>query len=245
MVEQPTLCQTPVGLLWLYPNDLIGMTLAGGQFWDGELLLPLFDAVKPGEVVINIGAYIGHEAIYLAEQRDARVLAFECNFPVFELLARNLTVHQADAWKVIPYYYAAYDRAAWFALYPGQVDDRRTPEGELDLAAPGSVGSLAFVPTEGGAVRGGPLDPFVFGTIHPQSKVTLIECDAQGCDLRALMGLRETIKKWRPVIVFEYEHPMAIKHGDDWAAHERFMEEIGYYFSESQTHGQNYICRPR
>lgn len=243
LVSAPTYVpNTPVGPLFLYPDDLIGKTLAEGKFWDGDLLLPLFAEVKQGEWVVNIGAYIGHEAIYLAEQRGAYVVAVEPNKPVFDLMKVNLALHNLAT--VYPLNYAAYNTSGMFSLIPGQPDDRRTEDGELDLAAPGSVGSLGFIPSPTGTVPGGSLDYFVPDLLFDK-RVSLIECDAQGCDLRALQGLLCTISKWRPTIVFEYEPSMAQFHGDTWEDHLKYFDYINYSLEESKTHGGNWIGRPR
>lgn len=238
--REPILADTPVGKLWLYEHDLIGMTLKAGNFWDGDFLLPLFNQVKPSEIVINIGAYTGHEAIYLAEKRGARVLAVEANLELFSLLIRNLSQHALYEPRVYPVGYAAYDHPGNFGLLPDQIEAGHVWDR-------GNVGSLSFIPTVGGDVGGGPLDPYVerFFPLNSWNTVSLIECDAQGADLRALEGLEGTIRRHRPVIAFEYESTLALIHGDTWRDYQRFFSRHRYNLERSKTHPDCWVGRPR
>lgn len=252
-VEQ-VLAHTPWGQFWLWPDDLIGRTVIGhnavwagttrpfwgpdmkpskqpvatsllvdapeGNFWDADLLLPAFDAVPYDSTVIDIGAYVGLNAVYLAS-RCRMIYAVE---PVWwRELQGNLNANGVTNVSVIKV--AAYDKPV--KIGGTHVDDNR--------------GAVALGPGTRPHYLAGPLD----AQICPAYPVSLIKSDAQGCDLRALKGLRGIISKYRPKIIFEYERQLAWAHGDDWFDHEAFIKEINYTMEESKSNPCNYICLPR
>lgn len=195
--------------LWVYDKDLIGMTILGGEFWDGPLLLPFYDRfAKPGTWAIEIGAFFGQGAIYLAK-KGAGVLAAEPLYP--DMVDRNVRLNQVDE-KVLVVACPAYSHTVAMSLAP---DDAQGQDVKVDRDQIGNLGGVALVPEpgQGQVFCGHPLDDIVRDWTQP---VCLIKVDAQGCDLRALMGLHETIKKWHPPILFEWEAHLAKLHGDTW-----------------------------
>ncbi len=199
--------------LWVYDKDLIGMTILGGEFWDGPLLLPFYDAFSDrGACAIEIGAFFGQGALYLA-QRNKYVMAVE---PIYsEQMRANLRLNRCDNVDVCAW--AAYSHAT--ALQLGEIEVQGQALDALDTT--GNLGGVALVPYVSGEsslpvypaqacddrISRGPL----------AAPVSLIKVDAQGCDLRALMGLLETIKRWHPPILFEWEEHLAKLHGDTWS----------------------------
>ena len=242
----PLLIEAAYGRLWIDPDDIVGRTLLGvqgeadrshgivparadGHFWDGELLVPLYDeCAKPGAFVIIVGANFGQDALYCAA-RGARVLAVEAQPLLVELLRLTVALNGEVGARIVLLDYAAYDRAERFAI----------------TAAGSSVSSWGVVPAPDGPIAGGPLDPFIGPHLLGGQPITLIQVDAQGCDLRALIGLTETLAAHRPVVVFEYEANMAAHHGDGWDLHRGFFDALGYTLTESPTHPNNWIARPQ
>lgn len=239
----PVLAQTQWGLLWVYPDDLIGRTLLGvqgdrdvregraparadGHFWDGDLLLPLYDeCARPGVLVVIVGAGYGQDAL-VCGSKGAKVLAVEAQRDLWQMCSESMTLNVVD---VISMRHVAYDGEERFFRPDATTHD------------PTNRGGLAFVAGEPGDQLGGPLDSRVELLDWP---VTLIQVDAQGCDLRALRGLERTIRTWHPVVVFEYEADLAAWHGDRWEDYEDFLQLVGYSWEESKTHRNNFVCRP-
>lgn len=255
-VEQ-VLAHTPWGQFWLWPDDLIGRTIIGhnatwaddgrafwaddatptagdgivnapdGSFWDGDLLLEHFDAVPHNSSVIDIGAFVGLNAVYLSSRCEV-VYAVEPVVLHYDTLVRNLAVNKLM--NVYPYWIAAYDKAE--KLVMREIDESNRGGTAL---VPGTVQPFL-------CVHAGPLDAQIATPAWP---VSLIKSDAQGCDLRALRGCRRIISLYRPKIIFEYEADLAALHGDTWADYQAFIEGIGYTMKESSTHKNNYVCVPK
>lgn len=60
----------------------------------------------------------------------------------------------------------------------------------------------------------------------------LIHLDIEGYELFALRGAVETIKKFKPVIAFEFHEDWAKRYGYDKSTLERFMGDLGYSFKD-------------
>jgi FkbM family methyltransferase len=247
----PMLAQTRWGLLWLDPSDIVGRTLLGvqgdrdvragisparadGHFWDGDLLLPLYEeCAAPDSYVIIVGANFGQDALACA-QLGAGVLAVEANPRLAQRLIDTM---------------ARNDHGRRVAVLPYVATDQ---PGYYRLAAPlADVSSQAYVAAEvvvQGALAGGPLDGFVRQDLLAGRRVSLVQVDAQGQDLRVLQGLRQTIRQHQPVICFEYEATEAAAIGDTWAQYHAWMHDgcpVVYDWVESGTHRNNWIGRPR
>lgn len=220
----------PYGRFLVYANgDCISETIAGQAFWDGGLLLPFYDRwSRPDGLAIEIGAFCGQGAVYLA-QKCGRVLAVE---PVnFKLMLESIEVNP-NAHKIHQVIGAAYSRDCTMEI----------PQYEIE---PGRLnpGGTAIVPCEFGPIQGYALDRLV----EPGSKVCLIKSDAQGSDLHALMGLAETIKRDRPPILFEFEDRLAKLHGHTWGDHLKFFSDLDYTLEEQAHLGypNNFVALPK
>lgn len=251
------LARTPWGRFYCWPDDLIGRTLIGccalwvktgapfwdahmkptvgsgevdcphGKFWDGDLLLEHFDAVPSESSVIDIGAYIGLSAVYLA-QRCKRVHLVEPEPVAFQTAYRNAGLNP-NADRITMHSIAAYDREG--LLYATRYD--QSNRGGTAYMPPPVAHSIDERPC-------GVLDT----VITPAWPISLIKSDAQGCDLRALRGCRRLITKYQPKIIFEYEPELAALHGDTWADYEEFIYHTGYVMSESKINPSNFIATP-
>jgi FkbM family methyltransferase len=74
--------------------------------------------------------------------------------------------------------------------------------------------------------------------------VRFIKIDAQGCDLRVLHGLQQTIDRCRPLIVFEWEKDYAAWHGDTWEDYLAWGETHHYAIERITESFWDYVARP-
>lgn len=208
--------QTPFGKFLLTPGDLIDETTRAGTLWDGPGFLQVI--VKEhgrigewGETILDVGAHHGAFPVWLAGRRAWRIVAVE---PVPATLARlkaNLDLNQATcANAVIPIGIAAYSRAD--TLYVPALDPGNTGGTALRVAAEQEIGLPTLVPAA-------PLDGYrlLFG-----DRVSLVVIDAQGCDGQAIYGLRETLRRDHPAVVFEWDDALAKGH------HTRLADVLGH-----------------
>src|SRR5271157_4997304 len=196
---------TQYGIFKVFPPDVIGKAITRGEFWDA-CLRPYMDVLQPGEVFIDAGANIGFFPVYLGK-KGIICHAFEASPSVYEVLCKNIQMNGLlNDVSVNTYNVALYDKETILCLHK---DWRKWPEAtvdsndKLDYTRSFNSGWLCLVPEELGdshiSFNTKTLDSFEI------KNVKLIKVDVQGCDLRVLYGARETIKKYRPVILWEYE----------------------------------------
>ena len=240
------LVETEWGKVAIYdrPNlDCISATIAGGTFWDGPLLLPFYEKYSdPKKLAIDIGSFNGIGALYLSK-RNRHVLAVE---PIHgELASATITANALG--NVTLLRGAAYSSGTWLTAAPDSVQGQAiagVKAGEIDN--PGGIAlvkaTLAEQQTQE-CIQGFALDKWV----DEGEQVGLIKSDAQGSDLQALKGLRKTIERCKPAILFEFEEHLAMMHGDGWEGHMRFLVDIGYGWEEQDKVGyaRNYVAVPR
>lgn len=234
------LYETVVGPMWLYSEDLIGgLTMGPGEnLWDGKLLIPFFDRwARPDATAIDIGASYGQNAIYLS-RICKQVYAVE---PILcEVMMMNLRMN--DALNVRPIGLAAFDRLGALDLAPDEA------QGQAVLGKPleeiGNIGGIAFQWRDGGKYICTRLDQLLPPSAPP---VCLIKSDTQGCDLRALRGCTEIIKRDRPAILFEFEEKLAQLHGDTWRDYSNFFGDLRYALEEQVGIGypNNFVALPK
>lgn len=222
--------------------DCISATILGGTFWDGPLLLPFYDKWSdPKKVAIEVGAFAGQGALYLSK-RNRHVIAVE---PIHFGLT-NATVAINGLKNVTVLAGAAYSEGTWMKLAAdeeqGQVVNGLEP-GDIDN--PGGVALVRASKADAESqecIQGFVLDKWV----EEEEEVGLIKVDAQGCDLRVLVGLRKTIERCRPGILFEYEANLAKLHGDLWKEYVLFFDGIGYTLKEQDEAGyaRNFVAVP-
>ncbi|MFO0810548.1 MAG: FkbM family methyltransferase [Gemmataceae bacterium] len=160
---------------------------------------PVFDylskAVRPGAVILDIGAHVGLSAILMARWAgpDGHVYAFEPSPQVRAALTKHLALNGVQD-RVIVIDSAVSDRpgrAAFFAF-------ESSPEGTLSAThsrLPGAQPVDVPVTT---------VDDFcATRDIAP----TVIKIDIEGYEYHALCGARKVLERHRPVLVIEL-HPM-------------------------------------
>lgn len=207
------LYDTRWGRMLLRANDNVSAALLRGEFWDKHLR-PYFDALEPGDVAVDVGAYVGFYTLYLA-RRGVRVHALEPQTLVYYQLCGTLALNGIET-------VAAYNLAAFDWKTTLTVGAYQQPGVSVDYEHAPNAAGLAFVPADDGQIQAVRLDELITG------HVDLLKVDAQGCDLAALWGAAGIIDNSRPRILFEFEPDLAAVHGETWADYEAFLSGHGY-----------------
>jgi len=220
---------TLLGPMWVHDAEHLGQVLSTGVFWDGQLQQYL-DQAPPGTLVVDVGANVGFISRYMA-QKGHPVIAVEA-WPDTVILLRMNT----EGLPVSIIEGVAYDRYLIFTLAPAALLG-----WEPSPCSP-NVSSYAFLPDWWhGTIPGVVLDNY----IQCDTKVGLIKVDAQGCDLRALRGLRSTILRDRPLILFEFEAAASSWQGDVWEDYLLFFKHLNYEVERVREDIWDYVATPR
>jgi FkbM family methyltransferase len=167
-------------------NAIENQMIAGEYDW--EVSRTIRHYVKPGDFCIDVGANSGPLTLLLAKLTGGggRVLSFEPGPPYFERLKRNLDLNPGFGEIVTPIQEGLSDR-----------------EGTLLWAAdPEHLYNAGFLNvTEGTKVPVSTLDASV--KRHGWNRLDFVKIDVEGMELEVLQGARETLERFRPIVLFE------------------------------------------
>lgn len=173
--------------------------------------------VKPGWVVLDVGANIGCHTLTAAALTgpQGRVFAFEPNPEIRRRLGINLGLNRLANVTVVDK--ALSDRTDRMTLYlPPQGGSN---QGQASLHDPGG----RTRPVE---VEVLPLDQWVDQA--GLDRVDLIKMDIEGHEVAALTGARSVLARHRPLVVFEYDPENWSQAGVDYGRAADLFAEAGY-----------------
>lgn len=165
--------------------------------------------IEKGGTIIDIGAHMGTMSMflgkYLSTQGGGKLIAIEASPQNFPCLKHNIAANVPPNVETTVINAACVDS---ISMGSGSIDfavheliDRDDPKttGQYAISSTNTTNLYYRVPV----VTIDSLD---------LEKVDLIKIDAEGCDLMVLMGAYETIKRCRPVIIFEHDLEAEISH---------------------------------
>jgi FkbM family methyltransferase len=184
------LAKNKIGSFYL-PNidsDWIVKAIKKGQVYD-EPIISMFEKYTNIESdAIDLGANFGQMSVALSKLCKT-VYSVEADPYITGILHKNIAIN--SAWNCQVLSVAAWDKTGELLPYP-----------EPDLNKFESLGSFGIVPSSDSKRV---IHSLALDDLHLEN-VSFIKIDIQGSDLKAMQGLTKTIKKCKPVILFEYEH---------------------------------------
>lgn len=179
-------------------------------------------------VFLDVGAHIGRWSLRLSGQAK-HVWSVECNPETLAALRHNIKVNGLKT-KV-----TVLDVAAWDSRTFLNMED---PNGKR---RGGSNRVLAWetAPERPMGIPAAPLDDF----LAEARGITLVKLDVEGADLHALRGMRETLKRERPVLFIErHDHLGYYKIGEMYS----LLWALGYDHEPAPSYmaAEYLICRP-
>jgi FkbM family methyltransferase len=192
---------TPYGLVTLYANEMyIGYDFQNGKYWDLDSLLKLKEYIPSDKNILEIGGHCGTSTlVYSSFLKDTnKVYVYEPQNNMFQLLVHNIMQNNLQH-KIIPYHSGVF-------CYDGLGKMNTT---DVD----GGGGNVAKRYNEerhlgcnfGGIGLGSDGETIPLVTIDHMylENIGFIHCDAQGSENFIFSKGIETIKKYRPVILYE------------------------------------------
>lgn len=214
-----------------YPaDDIIAQHIRRNRIFEPLVVEELKRFLDTGGTVIDIGANFGQMAVTLANflRNNGNVIAIEANPGVYDVLDRNIKLNNLR--NVTAIHAAAHERSGVELVFP-----------KPDFIAFKTWGSYGLDPSkrDGDKIRSVAVDD-----LNITERVTAIKIDVQGCDLFALRGAEETIRKWQMPIIFEYEEQFQKMFGTTFQDYVDFVAKIGYKF-ERTLMDINYVIVPK
>lgn len=172
--------------------------------FDHNMLPRILPHIKQGSVIIDVGAYIGDTTEALRSK--GIVHAFEPNPDSFECLKYNMQGKDVVCRNI-----ALSDHIHSYSVV--------IPNENFGMATIEDKGE--FVTTT--------LDNYCsdYGIIP-----NVLKIDAEGMELRILVGGFETISKHKPILILEVNESALIAHGTSRSELFEYLDKIGYIYSD-------------
>lgn len=189
--------------------------------------------VKPGEVVLDIGANLGQWALLMSRHVGAqgKVHSFEPAEEFHAVLSKMLTTFKCS--NVSAHKLALSDRTGKLGFVT------HNEQGEY-------LSGEAHIATEGektdGSVEAIRLDEFV-NRFPDMRRAVLMKIDVEGAELSVFKGGEQFLRTVRPVIHSEVEDRHCSRYGHKAADVFAFLQSLGY--EREQVTPNDFVFRPR
>lgn len=191
-------------------NSLIGRTIYRTKSWEYQETRLVSSIIKPGMVVLDIGAEMGYYTIIFSRLvgESGRVFSFEPHPEHRKYLSRNIEINSLHNVKICEFGLSDKTGSAFLERNWARIEKVDAP-GKRYL----EVGMERFDQwwqREGGG------------------RVDFAKIDIEGAELNALLGMKETLREYHPMIVVEV-HTFQIKRFGFSAHHLiNFLSGLGY-----------------
>jgi FkbM family methyltransferase len=233
--EYVQLFETATGRWWLpvAPTDVVANAVKSGQIFDAPIIREAERHIRPGSVVLDVGANFGQMTVLFARLvgPGGHVHAFEAEPFVASILQKNIDINGMSGLVTI-HRGAVWETSGVDLVFP-----------RPDLKKFGSFGSYGVAPkaTEGRSIRSLTIDE-----LQIAGQISFMKVDIQGSDLFALRGARATIAREKMPIVFEFESPFCREFGTSFSDYADFVASIGYSFVRTiHLDSDNFLICPR
>ncbi len=193
---------TEFGNFWILNNDQwIGKTIKTGKAWDSDKIKYIIHKfIKKDSNILDIGANIGTHSIPYSKVSN-HVYAFEPQTNIFELLNKNILSNNIN--NITPYKMAIGHNENIVSI-SNKVSDGISKGNLIDYNTNKEVNYGGIELGIGGErVDMKTIDSFNFENIG------FIKIDVEGCEKLVIYGARNTIEKYRPVVLYEDKKPIS------------------------------------
>lgn len=221
-----------LGTNWvpLEPQDEVAACTALGKLYDKEVFDMIALNVPDDAVIIDLGSHLGQMSQEFAKIAPRGwVHAVEAHPFIYDVMTMNFAENNIQ--NITAYNRAIWDEAGKELFYPRE-----------DYSRWRNRSSFGIEPTAAVSPHGHVVHSMTVDELN-LPRVDAIKIDVQGSDLAAMRGARETIKRCRPIIVFELEDFICQRWFQEKTSdYLDFVDEIGYTVVEIYQH--NYLIAP-
>ncbi len=201
--------------------------------------LELFSSmVQPGNVVLDIGANTGLYSIFLSRfiGQHGKIFAFEPDAETFQTLSDNLKINSCN--NVTTFNLALSDKESIIEMVSESTNDAHLKTGDAfkyikEVSSNGNSGDKTMK-----ALR---LDDIM--EIRNGARIDYLKVDVEGAELLVFKGAVETLKKFKPTIIFELNGQLTRRFNYRPIEVLLLLNEIGYELEEYE--GQQWLATPR
>lgn len=229
------------GITWLNNEDLAVYTTADnyiehailfGGAYENEIRTLINFSLKPGFNALDIGANIGIQSIRMSNRvgTDGKVYAFEPLTYLQKKLKKNLALNHCTNVEVFSI--ALSDAEEHRSVH---ISEHNWNQGTFSLNQPDNGQAHQEL-----VVKIGDLIPEIAGL----ERLDLIKIDVEGFELHVLRGLKNTIARHRPRIIFEYDNAYWSRTGQSIADCFVMLHQYGYQLYQIYPAGCQFVKDP-
>ncbi|GAB3903548.1 FkbM family methyltransferase [Mucilaginibacter boryungensis] len=213
------------GIVWLTDEDIAIHTTADNYIeyailstgtYEAEIGKLIRTCLKPGYVALDIGANIGLQSIRMSQccGDEGIVLAFEPLNYLQEKFRKNIALNNCTNVKLLPF--ALSDNETVIDI---TINENNWNQGTFSLNhTTGGDKKQQLTVKIGDKVE----------EIEKLAKLHLVKIDVEGFEFHVLRGLKATLQKHRPRLIFEYDsNYWSATHQQITACYD-FLIELGY-----------------
>jgi len=191
--------KTKYGNMTCFKNDIVFFSeLFNGNVYEEGLInnsvVPMLNNLDGEKVLLDIGAHIGsHSIVYSSRVANCKVLAFEAQRRIFELLDKNMKENNITNCVVNN---NAVGHTVAQTTLSNMLYDGYDCEIEYDTEKRLNYGGIGL------GKNGETVDMITVDSLN-LDRCDYMKMDVEGAEILVLMGAKQTIEKFMPVIWFE------------------------------------------
>jgi FkbM family methyltransferase len=226
-IKRPVCLKLPDFRMYVRLDDwAVGARIAIKRSYEPHVTRLLRRLLKPGAIFIDIGANIGYYTLLAAAHvgSGGKVIAFEPSSDNCRILRMSLQANHYTNVTLYPYAVADVEELVGFGM-----DDSN---GRISLDDPASAAYQ---------VRAVTLDTF----LKDEPQIDIIKMDIEGAEGRALYGMRNIIRRHRPIMVTEFS-PRGLSIASNISSEEYLnqLRDLGYQIT-AIPHGGSLSATPQ
>lgn len=225
------------GITWLNQEDIAVYTTADNYIehtvlvsgtYENEIKTLINISLKPGFAALDIGANIGIQSIRMAQRigPGGKVYAFEPLEHLQSKLKKNLALNNCSNVTVFPLALADNEEIKTISI-----DEKRWNQGTFSLSQNNTGQSEQELKVKIGDR---------IAEVAQLDRLDLIKIDVEGFEYQVIKGLKDTITRHRPRIIFEYDATYWSRTGQSISDCLDLLHSLGYQVYQIYAAG----CEP-
>lgn len=194
--------------------------------------------VKPGDIILDIGANTGLYSIFFSKliSEEGKVFAFEPDSGTFKILEENLIINSCV--NVVPLNFALSDKEAAIEMVSELSNNAHLKTGDAFRY----IKEVNEVHSANGSsvMKSVRLDDIQ--EIQQQPGINFLKVDVEGAELLVFKGAEITLKKFKPAILFELNGQLTSRFDYKPIDILLFLHDLGYTLEEYDD--QQWIATP-